>query len=377
MAECYNEGIGRRSRKDSRRKQKEGRSAGGFLLDLVMHLISAVLATLTLICVIIQYVSPEGLWWLPTAVLAAPVIYIAELAVTLYWIIRWRWQSAAIMLVMVAVGLFYVPRYYKSEIARHEEPKFKESRYTKVVTYNVANGNNSALVDSLGKVKPDILCVQEFLSEGWNKWESFAGDYRTTYDGKELFSCEIFVRTPNYRIIRKGEIPSLPRYSAVWADVATKSDTVRVINLHLQSTGQLSEDTQFIENHKYILDNDREDRLHSIISRLSENTCKRAVQADSVAVFVASSPYRTIVCGDLNDVPLSYTYRRTAGDMTDAFVEKGKGYAHTYDGYFSLLRIDHLFVSPEIEVCSYEVGEELEFSDHYPVIVRLKLNNKR
>ena len=83
-----------------------------------------------------------------------------------------------------------------------------------------------------------------------------------------------------------------------------------------------------------------------------------------------------IVCGDFNDTPLSYTYRLMSRGLQDAFREKGRGFSHTYRGFYNTFRIDYVLVSDDFEVLSYEVPS-VEFSDHHPVFVRLKYNSQR
>ena len=85
---------------------------------------------------------------------------------------------------------------------------------------------------------------------------------------------------------------------------------------------------------------------------------------------------RRIVCGDFNDTPLSYTYRLMSRGLQDAFREKGRGFSHTYRGFYNTFRIDYVLVSDDFEVLSYEVPS-VEFSDHHPVFVRLKYNSQR
>jgi endonuclease/exonuclease/phosphatase family metal-dependent hydrolase len=166
-----------------------------------------------------------------------------------------------------------------------------------------------------------------------------------------------------------------------------------------------------------------------MVSRLTENNILRAAQVDTLAQMIAVSPYPTIVCGDFNDTPVSYTYRSMARNLRDAFRWAGRGYSHTYRGFFDMLRIDYVMCSDEFEPLSYEVidswtleqttrrragqrdtvlvrafgnamavptldqareaGERIEqdntgewidnrvlFSDHYPVFVRLLYNGK-
>jgi endonuclease/exonuclease/phosphatase family metal-dependent hydrolase len=75
-------------------------------------------------------------------------------------------------------------------------------------------------------------------------------------------------------------------------------------------------------------------------------------------------------------VPLSYTYNTIANGLKDTFSEKANGFAYTYNTSYKLLRIDNILVSPSVEVVSYEVDNKVDFSDHYPVISRVKLNKK-
>ena len=38
--------------------------------------------------------------------------------------------------------------------------------------------------------------------------------------------------------------------------------------------------------------------------------------------------------------------------------------------------IDHIFVSNDFDIISYEIIKEDRFSDHYPVVATIKKNNK-
>ena len=117
--------------------------------------------------------------------------------------------------------------------------------------------------------------------------------------------------------------------------------------------------------------------MRSIVERLVENNRKRALQADAIADFLEKSPYQTIVCGDFNDVPLSYTYNRIARGLDDTFSKQADGFAYTYNTRYRLLRIDNILVSPSIEVVSYEVDNKVDLSDHYPVVSRLKIGTSK
>ena len=123
------------------------------------------------------------------------------------------------------------------------------------------------------------------------------------------------------------------------------------------------------------MDSARNSKIKSIADRLVENNIYRSAQARKVAQFIEQSrPMKMVVCGDFNDVPLSYTYKTIAKGLTDTYKAAGSGYRYTFDGFFKLLAIDHILVSDNVAILSYEVDYKNELSDHYPVITRLKLD---
>lgn len=372
MAEYYTQGI-RRTKRRRTTKCRSGKEWALLLLDIAVTIVMAVLLFATVTTVVVQYISPARTGVLSVLALVAPVVYLLDVVVLLYWVARWRWRFAVVALVPVVVGLFYVSRHYRADIMRDHDTKYIERRFTKVLTYNVREGRNEGLVDTILTIRPDIICLQEITTNSDN-WKGLAEHYNTTHRDGDDSSNQILSR---YRILKSGLIDTLPRNRALWADLRIDKDTVRVISLHLRSTAIRKEDTQFLENHEYILDDERKTKLHSIVSRLVENNRHRAVQAEAVSKFVASTKHPVILCGDFNDVPLSYTYYIISRGLKDTFSEMADGYAYTYDTTYGLLRIDNIFVSPSIEVISYEVYNDMAFSDHYPVVARLKITDKK
>lgn len=344
------------------------------LLDFLMMGIMALLIFASLTVVICQYVTPVKSGILSTMSLGAPIIYLLDVLVMFYWIIRWRWYLTLAMAVVVLLGLFYLSRYYKIDFDRQYPRTYRERSYTKIMTYNVHEGKKEGFLDFITKHNPDILCVQE-MTIGCDNWNELNKTYKSTYKpnvakgGNQILT--------KYKIIDSGGIGDLPRRTATWADVKISIDTVRVVSLHLQSTTIRPEDTQFLEGHEYLTDDERKSKLHSIVGRLADNNKKRAEQAQLVADFLAETPHKVIVCGDFNDVPLSYTYRAIAKDLDDTFSEAAAGFAYTFNTKYRLLRIDNILVSPSIEVSTYEVDNKVDLSDHYPVISRVKIRPKK
>lgn len=380
MAEFYG-GYGRRA-EDAPRRSLLGR-----LFDGAMTLLTVVTAVTVTLTYIAPHVSPASVWIFSILGLVAPVTYLATLLLALYWVVRWRWMRASVMLVLVFVGLFSVTLFYKPEFKRvYNEPTYGERGVIKFMTYNVRNfygedGQNSApdVLRLVTQTDPDIVCMQEFspaLAEKTQVYDTFLEKYIYSAGGQSRHAPTApMVIFSKYRILRWGssreEIPNDGLRESIWADLRMNDDTVRVFNNHLHSTAINASDNEFITKHQYISDTAREVKIRSIVRRFRDNSILRAGQVDTIAQSIRETPYARIVCGDFNDTPMSYVYRTMAEGLNDAFREAGIGYSHTFRGFFNTLRIDYVLSSDDFETLSYEVSD-VEYSDHHPVIVRLK-----
>ena len=368
------------------RKGKSGKKRASFkrrfllfVIDVIMFAIWLVAVAGTIISLITPHYSPERLGIVSTVVLGAPIIYMVLLCTLFYWIVRWRWSLALLCLVVVTVGSFSVGKYYQVYF-KQQVPRAYPDDVIKLISYNICNVNTPQIVDTIAKHKAQIVCLQEYKSDSGEVWNGLVKYFQlrdnrklsSTVSGNADFSCEIFT---NQRIIRKGLIDSLPRFNAIWADIVCSKDTIRVINLHLKSTTITAQDIEFVEGHKYVLDSARNSKIKGIADKLVENNIYRSAQARKVAQFIEQSrPMNIVVCGDFNDIPLSYTYKTVAEGLTDAFTLAGAGYRYTFNGFFRLMAIDHILVSEKINALSYTVDHSITHSDHYPIVTRLKVN---
>jgi len=84
-----------------------------------------------------------------------------------------------------------------------------------------------------------------------------------------------------------------------------------------------------------------------------------------------------ILCGDFNALPLSSTCRRLSGRFKDVQVEaQHHRPQHTYSSRFPTLRIDHIFISPGLEVTGVKIPQsELArlASDHLPLMAEVQI----
>lgn len=378
MAAEYYNGYG------ERRPAKRRRSWIVWLLDVAMTLLSAVVAVALVLTYLVPYVNPSRVWFFPALGLAAPITYVAGVMLMLYWIIRWRWLRAGVMILIVVIGFFKVSLFWRPDIRRtYEDDSQNPDRGTfKVMTYNVRsfygeNGHSSVedILRLIEEQDPDIICLQEFNARLAARSEEFSlleekyesAGFGRTAAPDSVYEAPLAVLS-KFRILRSGTV--LTPASSVWADLMVGDDTVRVFNNHLRSTAINAADNVYITEHRFLSDTARETKILSIVGRLRENSVLRAAQVDSIARVIDATHTRRIVCGDFNDTPMSYVYRTMAHGLRDAFRSCGSGYSHTYRGFFNTLRIDYV-LSGGFEPVTYETLM-VDYSDHHPVVVRLK-----
>lgn len=361
------------------------------IVDIVMTLLSAVVVVVSMLTLLVPYISPAHLGVLPILALTAQWVYVAAVVMMLYWIIRWRWWRAAVMIVVVVTGVLYVDLYYKVEMRRlYEEPRYERSAL-RIMSYNLrsfySDDGEFHTVDSVAqfirKFNPDIVCLQEYsIPSKYRKSyiDSLFARYNVAVVDKSLGqSISPLAIMSKHRILRSRAVmidveDSLPpRSRAMWADIIVGKDTVRVFNVHLNSTSIKSEDQDYITNYRYMSDTARNTKILDMVRRLNENTVSRSLHVDTLASVMASTHTAKILCGDFNDTPMSYAYHTLSRDMQDAFSESGRGRGYTFRGFFNTLRIDFALLSDRFEVLSYDAPDSVKWSDHLPVCVRAKI----
>lgn len=346
------------------------------VVDILIAALSVVVGVVMFITLFVDMIFPS--WWLfPVLSLIAPATYVVTLLLALYWVIRWKLLRALPLALLLFIGLFSMGLFLKLEfkVSKHLEPKGRG--VVKLMTYNVrqfygpdGESSRDSLLMWVRSERPDIICFQEYnsVADRCKKHilDSLIGDEYNSTTGDTITYEAIYTR---FKILRSGRTRGDIRgLKSIWADIVVGSDTLRLFNNHLNSTDIKSDDQEFLSADGFLQDTAREEKMRSILSRFSSNSYARAIQADTIAEQIKLSPYKSIVCGDFNDTPLSYTTARMRGKLKDAFREKGRGYSYTFNGFKNALRIDYVLLHRDLEVLYYDV-RGVEYSDHYPVVV--------
>jgi endonuclease/exonuclease/phosphatase family metal-dependent hydrolase len=166
---------------------------------------------------------------------------------------------------------------------------------------------------------------------------------------EEQYGDAILTRWPS-RLVKVGLLPgshrlwpSEPR-GAIWIEAAIGGARLQVINTHFGLR--------------------RRERRAQAVALLGSDWLERC-----------RPPYAFL--GDLNSLPRGSVYRSFATLMRDAHLVGTRGRpAPTFPSRRPLLRIDHIFVSNDIEVTSAEVVRSpltAVASDHLPLIAQLRI----
>ncbi len=342
---------------------------------------------------IVPFVSPEA-WWL-TGFLGLAFPYLATLLVfiAIFWLIvkpRYAWLPVLVLMIgfqqlSVLFG-FHFYNSFKTE---------KTSGSLRIVDWNVGNmyglsnntdtrkHNRTEIAGAILKLQPDIICLQEFnhsqtQGEEANNIGLFSAQYPYHFFSKDInrkngfyqYGSIIFSRYP---IVDTGKIkyPHFSYESLIYADIKTGTDTIRIYTSHLQSFKFSGEDYAGMDK---LTDQNKESlsASKSIISKMKIAFRRRSSQADVVKQTIANSPHSSVVCGDFNDVPNSYTYFTIRGLRQDAFLKKDFGIGKSYNALAPTLRIDYILPDTTFTVRQFDMVDE-DLSDHFMLVSDVSL----
>ena len=141
-----------------------------------------------------------------------------------------------------------------------------------------------------------------------------------------------------------------------------EQDTIRVINVHLESMGLIIAPRNLVNPEK------AKSSALTILRKLKVGTFERSEQNRKLVAFIDASPNPVICAGDFNDLPYTYSYQLLKSRMKNSFEESGKGFGFTYGGkLLRNLRIDNQFYTSPVASTKFETLYKIKFSDHYPL----------
>jgi endonuclease/exonuclease/phosphatase family metal-dependent hydrolase len=337
-----------------------------------------------------NYFNPEYFWYFAFIGLAYPVLLIINIAFSVFWIWRKKWYFLLSVLVILTgisnIGKIIQIRLFDRTGKIHGD--------VRILSYNVRLFNyyeweksrtvRDSILHYIAQQGANIICFQEYMTTSNipQYSEKYIDTVLKSYPYKHVFYTSKTSEYSNYGIATYSEYPIIKKNSiqfknsfnsCIYSDISIGDDTIRFFNVHLQSVKLRKENYLFVDSMSLRLDSKRMSEVKDISGQLKLAYIKRAQQVDELSWYIRKSPYRVVVCGDFNDTPISYTYKRVRGDLADAFIGSGKGAGNTYRGISPSFRIDYIFHSKSIKSSNYRT-HSIGFSDHYPISCELSMN---
>jgi endonuclease/exonuclease/phosphatase family metal-dependent hydrolase len=240
----------------------------------------------------------------------------------------------------------------------------------RVMTYNVHSciGTDRKLSPAriahvIAECNPDVACLQELdvrrrRTGGVDQAHRIAEHLKMEFHfhpaltvAEERYGDAILSRVP-LQLVKAGPIPGLskrpelePR-GALWVRLQLDGHGIQLVNTHLGLVA--------------------EERRRQVEALLGSEWLDPAV---------CQGP--TIFCGDLNALPRSRVYRLLRQRLFDAQLScNGHRPKKTFFSGFPIGRIDHVFVSQQLEIAAVQVPLApwiRKASDHLPLVVDIRL----
>jgi len=333
-------------------------------------------------------VSPLSFWLLAFFGMGYPAFFLINILFVLFWLLRLKiYCLISLMLILLGFGEF---NKLVAVLWKDDNELIRENAM-KIISYNVQNfglynwKNNveyrDKMLSLMEEEHPQIVCFQEFYTDEEGIFENIDRIRRqlqtSGYHFEKVFSKDQhhwgIATFTSYPIVSSGRIDldNSLRNIAMYTDIKVGEQVIRVYNLHLQSIHFQPEDYQYLEKVKEKKKPDI-NSSKKILSKLKYAFIKRAVQAEIIAEHIKNCSLPVIVCGDFNDMPVSYAYQTIANGLQDAFVEAGTGLGITYAGFLPAFRIDYILFHKTLSAQDYFTIKK-KYSDHYPIVCVLRL----
>jgi endonuclease/exonuclease/phosphatase family metal-dependent hydrolase len=341
------------------------------------------------------HVDPLESKFFPFLAYGLPYIVLVNLISSVFCFFIKSWKIGLLNTAVILVGYPYISRLY----AFGSDDGSSQSDLT-IVSYNVRAFNlihafelpKEIIRDSIFKflhsTEADIFCFQEFYHDrrelqyvnlnqilNLTKTKHIVSTCTEKKANERYYGCFLFSKHP---IIDHGLVEistgEPDEGKCVYADIQHPDGSIiRIYNFHLASIRYKEPEYEFVENiSSNIKLNDENKETGIRVARMFLNAARRrSKELDIVLNHAKSSPYPTVLCGDLNDTPTSNAYHKIRSLFLDAFQQAGKGFGKTYSGRMPSNRIDYIFHSKDFQTLRFEIQHEV-LSDHRAIKASLK-----
>ncbi|NQX85855.1 MAG: endonuclease/exonuclease/phosphatase family protein [Flavobacteriaceae bacterium] len=329
-----------------------------------IYFFNTIAAATLLISFALPYVEPKNFALLSVLSLAVPILLVLNMLFVVYWLLRLK-KQLLLSLIVLLLGHNYLGLLYKFSGSKDIDSDVNINimsfnvrlfnLYNWIDTPNIEND----IVNFIEEVEPDVIAFQEYHPHKNVKLSNYNYKHEVLKGKRVRFGQAIFSKFP---IINSGsvEFPTTAN-NAIFADIVKGNDTIRIYNVHLQST-------RIDPNLEQYNTQDSE----RVLKGVKQAFKMQQTQAEMFLAHKEKSAYKTVICGDFNNTAYSYVYKEICAHMKDAFKEAGNGFGRTFAFKYFPLRIDFILVEEDLMVNGFKTYD-YKFSDHFPMVAKVGL----
>lgn len=342
-------------------------------LDFIMVTITATIAILTIVGLYGGDTSPINNELGAILCFGLPALVLANGVLLVFWLIRLKKWAIIPLATLLGCTNFLGTMY---QFDTRPESQAQEEGLV-IASYNVEGFKNhkdteqaKQVLQLLESQRVDIVCFQEYSEVQKGKKNLTLQLFNSVfpYHSKGVGGQMILSKFP----VVKGETIKFEygddTNSAQYADIKINNQTFRIYNVHFLTTKVHS-----LLHNTADMQNDSE-RAKVVIKGWFDQQRYRSLQVDELCNYIstADNDTPTLLCGDFNDTPYTYTYQSIAATLKDGFTTAGHGFTSTFNQLAKgLLRIDFIFHSQDLHGLDY-YSMKSDLSDHNPVFFKLK-----
>ncbi|MDE6812035.1 MAG: endonuclease/exonuclease/phosphatase family protein, partial [Muribaculaceae bacterium] len=348
---------------------------------MIASIVSIIVYLITAFCCFGGAISPTFFPLGSVAVIGMPVMLTISAIITIAWFCCGHWIIGSAGVLMFIACASPIKMWFPMNSSSDPDP---EAPTLKILTWNIQHGTDyehpdshqARTLSSILSIDADVVCLQEIYG--------FRKDLLKHYSQPAVDS--LFSKYP-YRLGNgKHDLQVLSKYPlrhiyfgtvnhytlSECFVVKTPAREIAMANVHLPSF-LLDADERTLLNVKGTNKKDKERLGLSVVRKMERVFPGRAEAAEKVINGFDGLSMPTIVVGDFNDVPASWTYRLFLKDgFQDAYVATNFFPTYTYYLNHMYFHLDQIFYRGGVRPLSVE-KLNIPTSDHLPLVATFQI----
>ena len=339
--------------------------------------------------------DPTKAVWIAFTGLAYPIILLINICLCLVWLIKRKLFFLPTLLLIIA-GMYHHSRFF--QLNPFSKFRTENVKSIKVMSFNVTNFdlyNNwegktkERIFNHIKEVQPDIICFQEYVYDKSKKdrfstrevlnkdlgYKYFHEEFAQNNGRNHFFGVATFSKYP---VISKHNIQHVKNEPAqcIWSDIVIDNDTLRVFNAYFSGLGLNHTEYKALGSNRNPIYSHMKAPIFNFLQffkKIKKAYRKRSKEVKTTVSFIKKSPYKVVLCADMNDTPISYSYNKLDKHLKDPFTYSGFGFGGTLNfKYLFALRSDYIWHDKKLTSKNYTTHES-ELSDHKSISVKINL----